>query len=153
MALLAICDAHYNFIAISIGEYGSNNDCGVLLNSRMGRKFQQNCINIPPPETLDGFDETVPFFLVAMAVHNYLQQADNAHYTPAGFVDSEDKSGAIIEGQWRKLIDSNFQNVGPIRNSRYAKNALQIREVLADFFVSKNGSVSWQWDHIKRTRN
>ena len=116
-------------IAINIGEYGSNNDCGVLLNSRMGREFQQNCINIPPPETLDGFDETVPFFLVATAVHNYLQQADNAHYTPLGFVDSEDKSGAIIEGQWRKLIDSNFQNVGPIRNSRYAKNALQIREV------------------------
>ena len=64
MVLLAICNAHYNFVAIDIGEYGSDNDCGVLLNSNMGRIFEQNCFNISPTETLDGFDETVPFFLV-----------------------------------------------------------------------------------------
>ena len=89
----------------------------------------------------------------ATALYNYLQQTDNAYYTPAGFVDSEDKSGAVIEGQWTKLIDSNLQSARPIRNSRYAKNALQIRKVLADFFLSENGSVSWQWDHIRRTGN
>ena len=64
MVLLAIYDAHYNFTGIETGEYGSNSDYGVYLNSRMGRKFEQNCFNIPPSETLDGFDETVPFFLV-----------------------------------------------------------------------------------------
>ena len=64
------------------------------------------------------------------------------HYTPPGFVNSEDKSDAFMESQLRKLIDSNIQSVRPIRNSRYAKNVLQIREVLADFFVSENGSVS-----------
>ena len=36
MVLLAICGAHYNFTAIVIGEYGSNNDSGVSLNSRIG---------------------------------------------------------------------------------------------------------------------
>ena len=80
--------------------------------------------------------------LVATALDNYLQQTHNVHYTPAGFVDSEDKSAAIIKGQWRKLIDSNLQSVRPIRNSRYAKNALQFREALADFFASENGSLS-----------
>ena len=30
---------------------------------------------------------------------------------------------------------------------------VQIREVIADFFVSENGSVSWQWDYIRRTGN
>ena len=64
------------------------------------------------------------------------------HCTPPGFVNSEDKSGALMESQLRKLIDTNIQSVRPIRNSRYAKNVLQIREVLADFFVSENGSVS-----------
>ena len=91
--------------------------------------------------------------LAATGLHNYFQQIDNTHYTPAGFVDSEDKSGAVIEGEWRKLIDSNLQSARPIRNSHYAKNALQIREVLADFFLSENGSVSWQRDHIRRTGN
>ena len=64
MVLLAICNAHYNFAAIHTGEYGSNNDCGVLLNSNMGRIFEQNRFNISPTETLDGFDETVLFFFV-----------------------------------------------------------------------------------------
>ena len=80
--------------------------------------------------------------LVATALDNYLQQTHNVHYTPVGFVDSEDKSAAIIKGQWRKLIDSNLQSVRPIRNSSYAKNALQFREALADFFASENGSLS-----------
>ena len=82
--------------------------------------------------------------LAATALQNYLQQTDNVHCTTPGYVDSEDKSGAIIEGRWRKLIDINPQNVRLIRNSRYAKNALQIKEVLANFFVSESGSVSWQ---------
>ena len=80
--------------------------------------------------------------LAITALYSYLQ-TDKPHYTPAGFVDSEDKSGAILEGQWRELIDSsNIQSVRLIRNFRYAKNALQIREVLADLFVSENGSAS-----------
>ena len=35
-----------------------------------------------------------------------------------------------MEGQWRKLIAGNLQGLRLIRNSRYAKNALQIKEVL-----------------------
>ena len=46
--------------------------------------------------------------LVATALDNYLQQTHNVHYTPAALVDSDDKSAAIIKGQWRKLIDSNL---------------------------------------------
>ena len=64
MILLAICDVHYNFTTIDIGEYGSNNNCGVLLNSRMDRKFEKNRFNISPHETSDGFDEAGPFLLV-----------------------------------------------------------------------------------------
>ena len=64
MVLFAICDAHYNFTTTDIGEYGSNKDCGVLLNSKMGRKYDQHGFNISPPEPLDGFDQMVPFFLV-----------------------------------------------------------------------------------------
>ena len=30
----------------------------------MGRKSEQNRCHIPPPKTLDGLDEAVPFFLV-----------------------------------------------------------------------------------------
>ena len=38
MVLLAICDAKYCFTMCDVGQYGSNNDSGVLLNSKMGKK-------------------------------------------------------------------------------------------------------------------
>ena len=90
---------------------------------------------------------------IATVLHNCLQQTNDAHYTPAGFVDCDDKSGAIIEGQWRKFIANNLRSVRRIRNPCHTKNALQIREVLADFFVSENGSVFCQCDHIRKTGN
>ena len=140
----------------------------------MGRKFEQNRFNIPPTETLNGLDETVPSclagdkmfplkewlmhpfvgkqltdemrkvfnyrlsraqriventfgilvsrlrmlqkpiegepelvektVLAATALHNYLQQADKVHYTPAGFVDSKDKSAAIYRANGGSLL-------------------------------------------------
>ena len=36
---MAICDARYVFTHIDIGSYGSNNDCGVFRNSKMGEQF------------------------------------------------------------------------------------------------------------------
>ena len=45
--------------------------------------------------------------LAAVALHNYLHQTDNANYTPVGFVDNENDSGEITEGQWRPKIDRN----------------------------------------------
>ena len=36
----------------------------------------------------------------AICLHNYLRQTNRAAYCPAGFVDSEDQSGKIKEGEW-----------------------------------------------------
>ena len=33
--------------------------------------------------------------VAAICLHNYLRQTENAVYTPAGFIDSEDSSGCI----------------------------------------------------------
>ena len=57
--------------------------------------------------------------LAAVALHNYLRQTDNANYTPVGFVDSENDSGEITEGQSRSMIDgNNLKPVNRVRNSR-----------------------------------
>ena len=42
MVLLAVCDADYCFILFDFGSYGSNNDCGVLVNSLLGKGFESN---------------------------------------------------------------------------------------------------------------
>ena len=39
MVLLTVCDAKYNFTLYDVGQYGSINDSGVLLNSEMGAQI------------------------------------------------------------------------------------------------------------------
>ena len=65
IVLMAICDANYCFIYVDVGNYGSNNDSGVLLNSQMGKDFKERKMNIPEPSNLDGFEGgKLPYFLV-----------------------------------------------------------------------------------------
>ena len=47
MILLAVCDAKYCFTVFDVGQYGSNNDSGELLSSKMGKKLAQGSLNIP----------------------------------------------------------------------------------------------------------
>ena len=39
IALLAICDANYCFTLFDLGQFGSNNDSGVLASSQIGEIF------------------------------------------------------------------------------------------------------------------
>ena len=65
LVMLAICDAKYNFTLEDIGQYGSNNDNGVLANSAMGKKFSNGTMNIPPPSLLEGCSlDPLPYYLV-----------------------------------------------------------------------------------------
>ena len=54
IVLLAVCDANYCFTMIDIGQYGSNNDSGVLLRSEINHKFENGTMNLPEPESLEG---------------------------------------------------------------------------------------------------
>ena len=65
IVLLAICDARYNFTLVDVGQYGSNNDSGVLLNSEIGQRFEENSLEIPCAEKLNGCHlEKLPYYLV-----------------------------------------------------------------------------------------
>lgn len=54
MALLRVCDAGYCFSMFHVGECGSNNDSGVLANSRVGKRFERETFNLPEPKPLHG---------------------------------------------------------------------------------------------------
>ena len=62
---LAVCDARYNFSLIAIGQFGPNNDSGVLKNSDFGKAFKDGYYDYPAPEDIPGCRmKEVPFFLV-----------------------------------------------------------------------------------------
>ena len=49
---------------VDVGQYGSNND-SVLLNSEMGQRFEEDSLDIPPPEKVQGCQvEKLPYYLV-----------------------------------------------------------------------------------------
>ena len=64
MVLLAICDARSCFSFVDIGEYGSNNDSGIFLNSQMGKLFRESNLNIPPRSKIYESDYEFSHFLV-----------------------------------------------------------------------------------------
>ena len=47
MVLLGICDPNYCFLLFDLGQYVSNNDSGVLLNSLMSQMFEENRLKVP----------------------------------------------------------------------------------------------------------
>ena len=65
LVLPAVCDAKYYFSLFDIGQYDSNNDCGVSHNSKLGQLFEQKSMYILSPSSIQRckFD-LLPFYLV-----------------------------------------------------------------------------------------
>ena len=90
----------------------------------------------------------------AVCLHNYLRLTDNAGYIPSGFVDSEDLTGTIISGEWRKVVvedQSAFVTLPRQGSNNYGHSARQVREHFKTYFNSSEGSVAWQLRHVRNT--
>ena len=64
MVLMAICDARYNFIYASVGDFGSNNDCIALANTEVENAFENNCWGLPAAEKITGINDPTPYYLL-----------------------------------------------------------------------------------------
>ena len=231
MVLMAVCDANYRFLLFDFGQYGSNNDSGVLLNSKMGEQLERNEFHIPAASSLHkcAFDP-LPYFLVGdeifplktylmrpypgsglseaeavynyrhsrarrviensfgilsarwrifftvihgsvenieksvlacLALHNFLKSSDSAAYCPHGYADFENADGEITYGRWRKEIpvtssgngnSGQFQALPQLRGRRWSNDAVEMRNCLKDYVNSKEGSLSWQLNYVRRTK-
>ncbi|KAM7306550.1 putative nuclease HARBI1 [Ixodes scapularis] len=80
-----------------------------------------------------------------VCLHNFLMQDDA--YCPSGYVDSESR-GVRVDGAWRTEVAAVGANRSLGGNS--SPTALDIREQLADYFISRNGSLRWQDNVVSR---
>ncbi|KAJ0172544.1 hypothetical protein K1T71_011683 [Dendrolimus kikuchii] len=67
VVLLALVDAHYNFIMIDVGAYGRNSDGGIFQELLMGKMFDRNQLNVPPNKSINGNTNALPYTIVADA--------------------------------------------------------------------------------------
>ena len=78
IALMAVCNANYCFMIIDLGQYGSNNDSGVLASSVMGVMFDNGEMNLPAPSKIYQLpDQDLPYFLLGdeiFPLKNWLMQ-------------------------------------------------------------------------------
>lgn len=89
--------------------------------------------------------------LACVALHNFLRKnASSRHvYSPPGCVDSEDlATGTITPGDWRRNSNAGLQNLTP-SGANYSVQAKLVREKFADYFMSPEGMVSWQWNRAE----
>lgn len=64
MVLMAIVGPDYKFICVDIGGFGKNSDGGIFEVSNMGKKFEENMMNVPASKNLPGKNEPCPHVVI-----------------------------------------------------------------------------------------
>lgn len=90
----------------------------------------------------------------SVCLHIFLQLTAKCAYIPKGFIDSEQENGEIHEGDWRGIIsevETGLVSLPKAKGGRCQLKATDDQKALKDYFNSNNGSVSWQWEYVRRT--
>lgn len=93
--------------------------------------------------------KTRKIVLAACALHNFLITENKGMYTPPTYVDHYSNDGTLIVGSWRRELQEN--TFYPLERSDYryiSQTANEVREEFADYFLSIDGEVEWQYRQI-----
>ena len=93
------------------------------------------------------------YTLACIALHNYPRHINNPSYCPNLFVDCEDSTGDIKEGESRKIVTERngaLANLPNVRGSRYKDEAINMRCCLMRY-LNREGRVDWQLNHVRGT--
>ena len=77
---------------------------------------------------------------------------ENVHYTPLGFIDSEDCSGKVVSGDCRSIVEGETGAMRAISTGHAFNtstfNAKITRDSFKAYFNSIDGAVPWQNAHV-----
>lgn len=85
--------------------------------------------------------------LTCCALHNWLRKTSIAYITSTLIDTKVSETGEIIPGTWRELQAEGLRNVGNIGSHNHTRDAAQIRDRYAQYFVGA-GRIPWQNDRI-----
>ena len=64
---MAVCDAHYWFTLVDIGDAGRHSDGGVFSNSTFGQAMEAGKLSLPNMDDISGIATPIPYFFVGDA--------------------------------------------------------------------------------------
>ena len=67
VVLMAVCDAHYCFTIIDVGDAGRHSDGGVLSHSAFGQAMENGQLSLPSESNVEGISSPIPYFFVGDA--------------------------------------------------------------------------------------
>ena len=99
------------------------------------------------------------YILAAVALHNWLKKhndsqiANRRNYCPPGYTDYGDAHGILHEGIWRSEVKeaSSLSEITKLSSNNHSKTAQAFRQQVAEYFLSAQGELPWQYDYVKRT--
>jgi len=81
-----------------------------------------------------------------------LQKSDentDRRYCPPSMTDNYSSTGKLIPGDWRREGNAGgLTDMSGLSSNRYSADAADVRQTFAQYFVSNEGSVSWQHDLV-----
>ena len=102
-----MCDACYCFSLVDVGEYGSNNDSGILRNSKMGKRFPKGEMNFRESERIPDDDFELPYFLVGGEIFP-LQSWLMRPYSGKSLINEKSKIFNYRLSRARRIIENTF---------------------------------------------
>lgn len=63
--LVAVVDAHYKFVYVTVGAQGRLSDGGLFAHSDLRRAMEAGLLNVPPPELLPNTNTVMPYMFIA----------------------------------------------------------------------------------------
>ena len=81
----------------------------------------------------------------AVVLHNFLRKHCGKHYMAANAVDREDSNHETVPGAWRQH-GPNLPGLAPLSGRNTYIMAKRTQDKLADYFISKQGEVPWQYE-------
>lgn len=77
IALIAILDAHSNFMYIDVGQKSTLNDKNLFNNSNLKNLIDNNVINLPNSDQLPNSDKSIPYYFIgdySLPLNTYLMK-------------------------------------------------------------------------------
>ena len=125
IVLLALADAHLQFVMIGVGAYGRNSDGGIFAHSNFGKALNTNALCLPSGSHLPGAKQLgdVPFVFIgdeAFPLHEHIMRP----YPGRGCTDEQrvfnyrlsrarrcvESAFGVLATRWRVFYTKNWRN-------------------------------------------